>query len=139
MRETEIHAKSKQSVQSYKCSSGIFTQQGSTVVYKEKQINLYNMESVHTKILTALYRVTSEQLCDMWCELIQRAGESMDFLESFGESQLVLLPKIENIPCSDQFQPINITNSDYQIVMKYWTKWLMESAREVGLVLVVQL
>ena len=75
--------------------------------------------------------MTSEQLYDMWCELIQRAGESMDFLKSFGESQLVLLPKIENIPCPDQFQSINITNSDYQIVMKYWAKWLMESAREV--------
>ena len=34
----------------------------------------------------ALYRVTSEQLCDMWCELIQRAGESMDFPKSFEES-----------------------------------------------------
>ena len=42
----------------------------------------------------ALYRVTSEQLCDMWCELIQRAGESMDFPESFGESQLVLLLRL---------------------------------------------
>ena len=52
MRETGIHAKSKQFVQSYKCSSGIFTQQGSTVVYKEKQINLHNMESVHIRILT---------------------------------------------------------------------------------------
>ena len=51
----------------------------------------------------ALYRVTSEQLCDMWCELIQRAGESMDFPELFGESQLVLLSKIENIPHLDQF------------------------------------
>ena len=79
----------------------------------------------------ALYRVTSEQLCDMWCELIQRAGKSMDFPESFGESQLVLLPKIENIPCFNQFRPISITNSDYWIVMRYWAKWLMESAREV--------
>ena len=51
----------------------------------------------------ALYRVTSKQLCDMWCELIQRAEESMDFLKLFGKSQLVLLLKIENIPCSDQF------------------------------------
>ena len=79
----------------------------------------------------ALYRVTSEQLCDMWCELIQRAGESMDFPELFGESQLVLLPKIENISRPDQFRPISITNSDYWIVMRYWAKWLMESAREV--------
>ena len=38
MRKTGIHAESEQFVQSYKCSSGIFTQQGSTVVYKEKQI-----------------------------------------------------------------------------------------------------
>ena len=53
MRETGIHAESERFVQSYKCSSGIFTQQGSTVVYKEKQINLHNMESVHTRILTA--------------------------------------------------------------------------------------
>ena len=67
----------------------------------------------------------------MWCELIQRAGESMDFPELFGESQLVLLPKIENIPQPDQFRPISITNSDYWIVMRYWAKWLMESAREV--------
>ena len=52
MRETGIHAESKWFVQFYKCSSGIFTQQGSTVVYKEKQINLHNMESVHTRILT---------------------------------------------------------------------------------------
>ena len=52
MRETGIHVESEWSVQSYKCSSGIFTQQGSTVVYKEKQINLHNMESVHTRILT---------------------------------------------------------------------------------------
>ena len=52
MRETGIHAESERFVQSYKCSSGIFTQQGSTVVYKEKQINLHNMESVHTRILT---------------------------------------------------------------------------------------
>ena len=63
--------------------------------------------------------MTSEQLCNMWCELIQRAGESMDFPELFGESQLVLLPKIENIPHPDQFRPISITNSDYQIVMRY--------------------
>ena len=55
----------------------------------------------------------------MWCELIQRVGKSMDFPELFRESQLVLLPKIENIPHSDQFQPISIINSDYQIVMKY--------------------
>ena len=55
MRETGIHAESERFVQSYKCSSGIFTQQGSTVVYKEKQINLHNMESVHTRILTWTY------------------------------------------------------------------------------------
>ena len=55
MRETGIYAESEQSVQSYKCSSGIFTQQGSTVVYKEKQINLHNMKSVHTRILTLLF------------------------------------------------------------------------------------
>ena len=60
-------------------------------------------------ILFAFYKVTSEQLCDMWCELIQRAGESMNFLKSFGESQLVLLPKIENIPHFNQFQSISIT------------------------------
>ena len=53
MRETGIHAESEQFVPSYKCSLGIFTQQRSTVVYKEKQINLHNMESVHTRILTS--------------------------------------------------------------------------------------
>ena len=57
MRETEIHTKSKQFVQSYKCSSRIFTQQGSTVVYKEKQINLHNMKSVHTRILTFIKEI----------------------------------------------------------------------------------
>ena len=46
----------------------------------------------------------------------------MDFPESFGESQLVLLPKIENISYPDQFHSISITNSDYQIVMRYWAK-----------------
>ena len=45
--------------------------------------------------------MTSEQLCDMWCELIQKAKESIDFPESFEESQLVLLPKIKNIPHLD--------------------------------------
>ena len=43
----------------------------------------------------------------------------MDFPKLFGESQLVLLPKIENIPHPDQFQPISIINSDYWIVMRY--------------------
>ena len=62
MRETGIHAESKQFVQSYKCSSGIFTQQRSTVVYKEKQINLHNMESVHTRILT-VYSLINKSVC----------------------------------------------------------------------------
>ena len=61
MRETGIHAESERFVQSYKCSSGIFTQQGSTVVYKEKQINLYNMESVHTRILTRYFHSQGHQ------------------------------------------------------------------------------
>ena len=41
----------------------------------------------------------------------------MKFPDSFGESQLCLIPKVENIPHPDQFRPINVTNSDYQIVM----------------------
>ena len=55
----------------------------------------------------------------------------MDFLELFRKSQLVLLFKIENISHFDQFCSISIINSNYQIVMKYWTKWLMESTKEV--------
>ena len=49
----------------------------------------------------------------MWVELIQQAGESMKFPNSFGESQLCLIPKVENIPHPDQFRPISVTNSDY--------------------------
>ena len=64
-------------------------------------------------------------------ELIQQAGEVMDFPPSFGESQLCLIPKVENIPRPDQFRPISVTNSDYWIVMRYWAKWLMEIASGV--------
>ena len=62
----------------------------------------------------------------MWVELIQQVGEIMEFPPSFGESQLYLISKVKNILHSDQFQPISVTNSDYQIVMRYWAKWLME-------------
>ena len=65
MREIGIHAESEQFVWSCKCSSGIFTQQGSTVVYKEKQINLHNMESVHTRILT---KSTSGSVSELYVE-----------------------------------------------------------------------
>ena len=75
--------------------------------------------------------MTQEKYFDMWVELIQQAGVIMEFPPSFGESQLCLIPKVKNIPCPDQFQPISITNSDYQIVMKYWAKWLMEIASGV--------
>ena len=64
-------------------------------------------------------------------ELIQQAGEIMEFPPSFGESQLCLIPKVENIPHPDQFQSISVTNSDYWIVMRYWAKWLMEIASGV--------
>ena len=53
----------------------------------------------------------------MWVELIQQVGESMKFPNSFGESQLCLIPKVENISYPDQFRSISVTNSDYQIVM----------------------
>ena len=66
-------------------------------------------------------------------ELIQQAGEIMEFPPSFGESQLCLISKVKNIPCPDQFQPISVTNSDYWIVMRYWAKWLMEIASGVFL------
>ena len=56
---------------------------------------------------------------DMWMELIQQVGEIMEFPPSFGESQLCLIPKVENIPHPDQFRPISVTNSDYRIVMRY--------------------
>ena len=49
----------------------------------------------------------------MWVELIQQTGEIMEFPPSFGESQLCLIPKVKNILCPDQFQPISVTNSDY--------------------------
>ena len=58
---------------------------------------------------------------------------SLSFFPSPAHSFLLQTPGhfTENIPCPDQFWPISITNSDYQIVMRYWAKWLMESAREV--------
>ena len=74
----------------------------------------------------SLYKATQEKYFDMWVELIQQAGEIMGFPPSFGESQLCLIPKVENIPRPDQFRPISVTNSDYRIVMRYWAKWLME-------------
>ena len=51
----------------------------------------------------SLYKATQEKYFDMWVELIQQAGEMMEFPPSFGESQLCLIPKVENIPCPDQF------------------------------------
>ena len=38
----------------------------------------------------------------MWVELIQQAGEIMEFPPSFGESQLCLISKVKNIPHPDQ-------------------------------------
>ena len=67
----------------------------------------------------------------MWVELIQQAGESMKFPNSFGESQLCLIPKIENISCPVQFRPISVTNSNYRIVMQYWALWFSEIASGV--------
>ena len=61
----------------------------------------------------SLYQKTYKKYQEMWVELIQQAGESMKFPDSFGESQLYLIPKIENIPCPNQFRPISVTNSDY--------------------------
>ena len=51
----------------------------------------------------SLYKVTQEKYFDMWVELIQQAGEIIEFLPSFDESQLCLIPKVKNIPCPDQF------------------------------------
>ena len=67
----------------------------------------------------------------MWVELIQQAEESMKFPNSFEESQLCLIPKIENIPYPDQFRPISVTNFDYWIVMWYWAFWFSEIASGV--------
>ena len=61
----------------------------------------------------SLYWKTYKKYQEMWVELIQQAGESMKFPNSFGESQLCLILKIENIPHPDQFRPISVTNSDY--------------------------
>ena len=63
-------------------------------------------------------------------ELIQQVGEIMKF-PFFYESQLCLILKVKNISCLDQFQPISVTNSNYQIVMRYCVKWLMEIASGV--------
>ena len=42
----------------------------------------------------------------------QQAGETYGVPPLLsGESQLCLIPKVENIPCPDQFQPISVTNS----------------------------
>ena len=79
----------------------------------------------------SLYKATQEKYFDMWVELIQQADEIMEFPPSFGESQLCLIPKVENIPHPDQFRPISVTNSDYRIVMRYWAKWLIEIASGV--------
>ena len=49
----------------------------------------------------------------MWIKLIQQAGESMKFPDSFEKSQLCLISKIENIPYPNQVKPINIINSNY--------------------------
>ena len=51
----------------------------------------------------SLYKVTQEKYFNMWVELIQQVGEMMEFPPSFGESQLCLIPKVENIPHPDQF------------------------------------
>ena len=90
-----------------------------------------NISAEPDSILFSLYKMTQEKYFNMWMELIQQAGEIMEFPPSFGESQLCLIPKVKNIPCSNQFQPISVTNSDYWIVMKYWAKWLMKIASGV--------
>ena len=51
----------------------------------------------------SLYKATQEKYFDMWVKLIQQMGEIMEFPPSFGESQLCLIPKVENIPRPDQF------------------------------------
>ena len=63
--------------------------------------------------------------------LSRELGNQWISLSCLGRVNLCYYLKIENISRLDQFQPISITNSDYQIVMRYWAKWLMESAREV--------
>ena len=64
----------------------------------------------------------------MWVDIIQESGEEPLFEESFGETQLCLIPKTEEIPRPDQFQPISITNSDYRIITRYWALWFMDNA-----------
>ena len=79
----------------------------------------------------SLYQKTNKKYQEMWVELIQQAGESLKFPNSFGESQLCLILKIKNIPHPDQFRPISVTNSDYQIVMGYCALWFSEIASGV--------
>ena len=43
----------------------------------------------------SLYKATQEKYFDMWVELIQQAGEMMEFPPSFGESQLCLISKVD--------------------------------------------
>ena len=61
----------------------------------------------------SLYQKPYKKYQEMWVELIQQAGKSMKFPDSFGENQLCLISKIENIPHPDQFRPISVTNFDY--------------------------
>jgi len=46
----------------------------------------------------SLYKELSEEYLYMWCDLIQKAATEELFPESFGETQLCLIPKVENIP-----------------------------------------
>ena len=53
----------------------------------------------------SLYWKTYKKYQEMWVELIQQAEESIKFLNSFGESQLCLIPKVENIPYPNCYEP----------------------------------
>ena len=95
----------------------IFTNTAMLIVAYIQRTN--NTSARPDGISFSLYKVTQEKYFDMWVELIQQAGEIIEFPPSFGESQLCLIPKVKNIPRPDQFRPISVTNSDYRIVMRY--------------------
>ncbi len=79
----------------------------------------------------SLYRATRGYCLKMWVELIEKAAEDEEFPLEFGESQLVLIPKVDNIPRPDQFRPISVTNSDYRIIMRWWALHVTLAARPV--------
>ena len=81
-------------------------------------------------ILFFFYKVIQKKYFDMWVELIQQAGEIMEFPPSFGESQLYLISKVENIPILTNFDqsvlPIQIIGLWWDIEQSGWWRLQVE-------------